>query len=77
MGKDAALRLIKDGHIVYGAARRVEHMKELEQAEDDFAQQALTPRQARMLREEMDRKRREEEEKLFSASSGVTVEKDW
>ena len=32
MGKDAALTLIKEGHIVYGAARRVEKMKELEAA---------------------------------------------
>jgi len=38
---------------------------------------ALTPRQARMLREEMDRKRREEEEKLFSSSPSVTVDRDW
>jgi short-subunit dehydrogenase len=29
MGKETALQLIKDGHIVYGAARRVESMKEL------------------------------------------------
>lgn len=29
MGKDAALRLIKDGYIVYGAARRLSHMDEL------------------------------------------------
>ena len=29
MGKDAALRLIREGHIVYGAARRVEKMKDL------------------------------------------------
>ncbi len=32
MGKDAALHLIKEGHIVYGAARRVEQMKELEES---------------------------------------------
>lgn len=32
MGKDAALKLIKEGHIVYGAARRVEKMKDLEEA---------------------------------------------
>ena len=29
MGKDAALKLIRDGHVVYGAARRVEKMKDL------------------------------------------------
>lgn len=29
MGKDAALRLIKEGHIVYGAARRVNQMQEI------------------------------------------------
>jgi hypothetical protein len=38
---------------------------------------ALTPREARMKREEMDRKRREEEAKLFAAPSSITVEKDW
>lgn len=32
MGKDAALHLIDEGHIVYGAARRVDQMKELEDA---------------------------------------------
>ena len=29
MGKDTALRLVKEGHIVYGAARRVEKMQEI------------------------------------------------
>lgn len=29
MGKDGALRLIQEGHIVYGAARRLDQMKEL------------------------------------------------
>lgn len=29
MGKDTALRLLKEGHIVYGAARRVEKMKDI------------------------------------------------
>lgn len=29
MGKDAALRLIKEGYIVYGAARRLSHMDDL------------------------------------------------
>lgn len=29
MGKDAALRLIKEGHIVYGAARRVTKMQDI------------------------------------------------
>ncbi len=32
IGKDAALRLLKEGHMVYGAARRVEQMEELVQA---------------------------------------------
>ena len=29
MGKETALQLIKEGHVVYGAARRVESMEEL------------------------------------------------
>ena len=32
IGKDAALTLIQQGHIVYGAARRVEKMTELVEA---------------------------------------------
>ena len=32
IGKTTALRLIQDGHTVYGAARRVEKMKDLEKA---------------------------------------------
>jgi short-subunit dehydrogenase len=32
MGKDAALQLIRDGHTVYGAARRIEKMQELVEA---------------------------------------------
>ncbi len=32
MGKDFALDLIKKGHIVYGAARRIDRMKDLEDA---------------------------------------------
>jgi len=32
MGKDFALRLIKEGYTVYGAARRVDRMKEIEAA---------------------------------------------
>ncbi|MEC3908134.1 oxidoreductase [Tamlana sp. 2201CG12-4] len=32
MGKDAALRLVEEGHIVYGVARRLNHMKDLEEA---------------------------------------------
>ena len=31
MGKETALQLIKEGYTVYGAARRVEQMKELEE----------------------------------------------
>ncbi len=38
---------------------------------------ALSPRQARARKEEMDRKRREEEKKVLVASSGVAVDKDW
>jgi hypothetical protein len=30
-----------------------------------------------MKQQEMDRKRREEESKLFSPPSGMTVERDW
>lgn len=32
MGKDAALRLIREGHCVYGAARRIDQMKDLTDA---------------------------------------------
>lgn len=32
MGKDTALRLIKEGHIVYGAARRMEKMQDIIEA---------------------------------------------
>lgn len=32
MGKETALQLIKDGYTVYGAARRIEKMKELQEA---------------------------------------------
>lgn len=32
MGKDFALRLLKEGNIVYGAARRAEKMKDIEEA---------------------------------------------
>lgn len=32
IGKDAALQLIEDGHIVYGAARRLDHMQDIQQA---------------------------------------------
>ncbi len=32
MGKDFALRMIQEGHTVYGAARRVEKMKDIENA---------------------------------------------
>lgn len=32
MGKDAALQLLKEGNIVYGAARRIEKMKDIEAA---------------------------------------------
>jgi short-subunit dehydrogenase len=32
MGKDAALKLIREGHVVYGAARRIEQMEDLKKA---------------------------------------------
>lgn len=32
MGKASALRLLKEGHIVYGLARRIENMKDIEEA---------------------------------------------
>ena len=32
IGKETALQLIKEGHMVYGAARRIDQMKDLEQA---------------------------------------------
>ena len=32
IGKETALRLIREGHTVYGAARRVERMKDLQKA---------------------------------------------
>ena len=32
MGKDAAMRLIEEGHIVYGAARRIHKMQDIRQA---------------------------------------------
>lgn len=32
IGKDAALQLIKEGHMVYGAARRIEKMQDIEDA---------------------------------------------
>ena len=32
MGKDFALQLLKEGHIVYGAARRIDKMKDITRA---------------------------------------------
>ncbi len=32
MGKEMALVLAREGHVVYGAARRVDRMRELEEA---------------------------------------------
>jgi NADP-dependent 3-hydroxy acid dehydrogenase YdfG len=32
IGKDFALRLLSVGYVVYGAARRVDHMKDIEAA---------------------------------------------
>ena len=48
-----------------------------EKEKKDRSHYAVTPRDARLQREEMDRKRREEEAKLFIAPSGIAVEKDW
>jgi len=48
-----------------------------EKEKKDKSHYAVTPRDARLLREEMDRKRRDEESKLFIAPSGIAVEKDW
>jgi hypothetical protein len=44
---------------------------------EDKSRYALTPREARLKEQEMDRQRREEEGKIFSAPSRMTVEKDW
>jgi hypothetical protein len=51
--------------------------KDAENKRKEDNQYALTPREARLRQEEMDRERREEEEKLFVGPSGETVEKDW
>ncbi|MCB0587612.1 MAG: oxidoreductase [Phaeodactylibacter sp.] len=42
MGKDAALQLIKEGHTVYGAARRAEKMQDLVEAGGHALQMDLT-----------------------------------
>ncbi len=42
MGKHAALALIKEGHVVYGAARRIENMKDLEEAGGHAIQMDIT-----------------------------------
>jgi hypothetical protein len=51
--------------------------KDAEKEKKEDNQYALTPREARLRQEEMDRERREEEDKLFVGPSGETVEKDW
>ncbi len=42
MGKETALQLIKEGHIVYGAARRIEKMQELIRAGGDAIKMDVT-----------------------------------
>ena len=54
--------------------------KQKKQADKDKQEQkpyALSPRDARFRQQDMDRKRREEEKKLFSAPSTLSVERDW
>jgi hypothetical protein len=51
--------------------------KKKEKQEKKKGRYALSPRDARLLRDEMDRKRREEEAKIFAAPSTVTAPKDW
>jgi short-subunit dehydrogenase len=45
IGKDAALALIQRGHIVYGAARRIDRMKELVEAGGHAIQMDITDEQ--------------------------------
>lgn len=42
IGKETAFQLIKEGHIVYGAARRVEKMKDIEEAGGHAIQMDVT-----------------------------------
>lgn len=42
MGKASALKLLEDGHIVYGLARRVENMREIEEAGGEALQLDVT-----------------------------------
>ena len=44
IGKDAALHLIKEGHVVYGAARRMDPMKDIENAGGHAIQMDITDR---------------------------------
>lgn len=48
-----------------------------QESEGDQSQYVLTPREARALQDELDRKRREEEARIYRGSSDITVEKDW
>ena len=45
--------------------------------EKDPGHYELTPREARMLQEEMDRQRREEEKRVLVVPGGIAVDKDW
>lgn len=54
-----------------------EDQKKEKKKEKEKGRYALSPRDARLLRDEMDRKRREEEAKIFAAPSTVTAPKDW
>jgi len=48
-----------------------------EQQQAEQRAYALSPEEARRQQEDMDKKRREEEAKIFAGSSSVTVDKDW
>ncbi|WP_246741429.1 oxidoreductase [Bradyrhizobium aeschynomenes] len=58
MGKDVALRLLSEGYVVYGAARRVEHMRDIETgggvalAVDVTDDPSLTAAVGRIIREQ-------------------------
>lgn len=53
MGKDGALRLIREGHIVYGAARRLSQMQELADAGGHTLELDVTNQQS--IRQAVDR----------------------
>lgn len=59
-----------------GEEKRKEERKEEKPQAKEGSRYLLTPLDAKAIQDEMDRKRREEEAKIFVPSS-VTVEKDW